>query len=192
VARQRGPRYDLGFTLVELIVTVVIFGVVGTIVGSSLIQGLQTSRRVQARAEANQMATLALERLARHARAAAVLLDATPTTLRLESVSNGVCRQYAYAYAQATGEMSEQVAPCTETTGTGLTTVPGTTTRVLLRGLRNDPAAAPAAPVFVARDRFGAVSSASHAVSVDLLAVVQPPEGTSFQLRSSVTLRNQK
>lgn len=185
--RQPASATDGGFTLVELLVTTLIFGVVSAIVGMSLIQGLESSRRVQQRTEANQTATLALERLARHVRAAAPLASITADTIEVENVEGSVCRRYRYTYDGSAGTIVERTSPCTATSGPGITTVGTTTSRTLLRNIANDAAQ----PILSWTDRSGtpAVSAAQTAV-VDIRVVVDPAESPEFEVRSSVTLRN--
>ena len=63
-----------GFTLVELLVVIVIFGVVGGFVTATIVSALQTSRRAEARIHALNDLQRGIERVGRELRAASPLL----------------------------------------------------------------------------------------------------------------------
>lgn len=67
-------RADGGFTLVELLVVLVIFGVVGGFVTATIVSALQTSRRAEARIHALNDLQRGIERVGRELRAASPLL----------------------------------------------------------------------------------------------------------------------
>lgn len=63
--RQNDQRRDAGFTLVELMIAAVLLGLVLTLVGSVLIQGLRIQSTVQTSTSAASSSQLAAESLAR-------------------------------------------------------------------------------------------------------------------------------
>lgn len=80
-----------GFTLTELLVVMVIFGIVGTIVSSAIIQSFQVTRRGQQRVEALSDLQKGLERISREVRVARSIYVASgddPNTAEVEPGPN--------------------------------------------------------------------------------------------------------
>jgi prepilin-type N-terminal cleavage/methylation domain-containing protein len=79
-----------GFTLVELLVTVTLMGVVGAIVTSMMIQSMQTALYQEEKTRTLNQAKIAMERMTREIRGANSLVLATPRAVSLVKVDNGV------------------------------------------------------------------------------------------------------
>lgn len=86
-----------GFTLVELVIVVFLLGVVGAIVGVSMVRGLQAESRAQERIEASEEMQIALERMSREIRAARVpLAEAEPGAITLDVLRDGGCVRFRF------------------------------------------------------------------------------------------------
>lgn len=97
MTHRRGAQE--GYSLIELLVVMVIFGIVGTIIVGSLARGAQADREAQARIEAFEDMQIALERVSRNVRAASMpLLEADPVNerLQLRLLRDGICSQFTY------------------------------------------------------------------------------------------------
>jgi prepilin-type N-terminal cleavage/methylation domain-containing protein len=76
-------RADGGFTLIELLVTMVLFGVVGSIVSSSIVTGLKDQTRMSAHAAEMAKLRTAMQRVTREIRSTYQVMSATGTQLVL-------------------------------------------------------------------------------------------------------------
>lgn len=110
-------RTDRGFTLVEFLVTLVLFGILGTIVTSAIVTGLQTTRRGEARVHALNDLQKGVERVGRELRAASPLLldaggrfsDAVGATVERAN-QRIVYRYYLVDMGDGSAELREDVA----------------------------------------------------------------------------------
>lgn len=130
--RTSGLRQEGGFTLVELLVVMVLMGVVGSVVGTSLVRGMQVSAEAQSRIQGLSELQRGMERLAREVRVA----DPLCLTLGQEEWRLGASvyrdgKRYAYDfYLQGSGadeelradilmyDPPEDTTPSTVTNGT--------------------------------------------------------------------------
>ncbi len=90
-----------GFSLIELLVVLVVFSVVGGIVMSATISGLEATRRAQQRVQALNELTVSIERIGRELRAASAV-DAT----RLDLVARDANAQVAVTVQRGDREYS--------------------------------------------------------------------------------------
>jgi prepilin-type N-terminal cleavage/methylation domain-containing protein len=90
-------RAQDGFTLVELLVVLLLFGVISSIIAGAMIRGLRADAQAQSRIEAFEDMQLALERVSRDVRAASMPLEmAEPDEIRLRLLRDGSCLEYTY------------------------------------------------------------------------------------------------
>lgn len=85
-----------GFTVVELLVVIVILGVVGSVVTTSLVNGMRTTRQTQSRIEAMAELRTATERITRELRAACPLESMAVDDVTLQLPRDG--QRYRYQY----------------------------------------------------------------------------------------------
>ena len=109
-------RTQRGFTLVEFLVVLVLIGVIGGIVTSSLIRGLQTADRADDRISATLDLQRAIERVGRELRAADPLIFPTSGAtfrqeVRAQVKRDGQTFRYRYYLVDTTGgaELREDV-----------------------------------------------------------------------------------
>lgn len=123
---MRPHRNEAGFSLVELLVVMVIMGVVGTVVGTSLVQGMRTSATAQSRIHALSDLQRGAERVSRELRVADPLcLTPGQEEQRLGASVYRDGKRYRYDfYLQGSGDTQELVQDVTlfdppeSTTGT--------------------------------------------------------------------------
>ncbi|HVW80676.1 MAG TPA: type II secretion system protein [Mycobacteriales bacterium] len=158
VTRQRRNR-DAGFTLTEMLVVTVLFGIVGTIVTTMSVTALRQQTRVQDRSDTLAQARTALERIDRDIRSANPLLAASPTTLVLREVEPSLTRTVTYSAAN-----NQLVTSESDTTSAGATT---TSSTVLLRNLANSTSV----PLFSVTPVLGYTAPAGSGVSASTCAM---------------------
>lgn len=78
VARDRGSRRTGGFTLVEALVAIAVFGIVATIVFGGFSQTMRNRRFVEAQSDRSHVIRVAMERMAREISAAFVSIHVNP------------------------------------------------------------------------------------------------------------------
>ncbi|HWC33804.1 MAG TPA: prepilin-type N-terminal cleavage/methylation domain-containing protein [Mycobacteriales bacterium] len=157
---RSGERSDAGFTLTELLVSIVLFGVVSAMVTTASISGLHRQTQVANRdAVLAQMRTV-LQRVDRDIRSADPLLSASSTQLVLEEAQPGATRVMTYSL---TG--SELVVDESTTTSNGLTTT--APHKVLLQ----DVVATPSSPVFSPAPISGYVAPTGSGVNASTCAL---------------------
>jgi prepilin-type N-terminal cleavage/methylation domain-containing protein len=152
-------RTDGGFTLTEMLVVIVLFGIIGAIVTTASITGLRQQSQLQNRSDVLAQARTALERIDRDIRSANPLLAATSTQLVLSEVSPSLTRTVTYAVSS-----HKLVASETDTTTAGVTT---TSRNVLLSNLLNSAAN----PLFTVSPVLGYVAPTGSGVTASTCAM---------------------
>ena len=124
-----------GFTLVELLVVLVILAIVGGIVASSLIRGLQVDAQARNRIEAFEDMQIVMERMSREIRAANPIVSADSVADRLEVQvqRNEQCLRFEYV------RDGEQLLVTERRFGAECVGTPSVSTQVLLRDLEPTP-----------------------------------------------------
>jgi prepilin-type N-terminal cleavage/methylation domain-containing protein len=143
-ARER-PSRDNGYTLTEMLVVVVMFGLVGTAITGAVVAGLQHQNTLQARSDAIATARTALERVDRDISASNPLLSYSASQLVMTEVPDETVptatRQVTYSVISV-GTSKELVVDESDTSSAGVvTTLPR---RVLVTNVVNGTAT----PVF--------------------------------------------
>ncbi len=172
--RLRGSE---GMTIIELLVVLVVFGVVGSVVASGVIQGLQSSRLAQARVEALADVQKGVARMSREVRAACPVRTATATEVVVDVRRAGDVHRYAYTLDDAADELRYEVhQPATALTPTS--------EGVLVREVVNT------AP-FTAYDSDGTVTTDPKMVTrVRILVERDLPEQDAITVQTDVSARN--
>jgi prepilin-type N-terminal cleavage/methylation domain-containing protein len=101
---RRRPCGDAGFTLVELLITMVILGIVGAMTVTIVTNTLQTTRAAQERSITITQAQTALERLARDIRTADPLVVAAANDMTLDVYFRGHCERHRW-YVDANAQL---------------------------------------------------------------------------------------
>lgn len=135
-----------GFTLVELLVVLLIFSVVGAMVAASMVRGLRADAQARDRIEAFEDMQIAMERVSREVRAADPILaaDTVSDALTVRVRRDAACHDFTYEAGGGTLDVTQvrYTADCS--------TALGTSQLRLLRDLE------PTTAVFEFRDQGGA------------------------------------
>ena len=139
--RSSDSRTDAGFTLVELLVSIVILGVVSAIVSVAIISSLRTSRVAEANVLSATEARTVLERTSLDIRTADPLVAASANSITLDTFRKGQCERRTYRLAS--GQLLLDVAGFGSGVDCGVygTTPGAVTTTVVADGLTNTTAA---------------------------------------------------
>lgn len=162
--RLGGTSPDAGLSLVELLVTTVLIGLLGAIVGTTFVASTTSLQRSTWRQENTRLAQTGMENVTKAVRAGSVIerssavalpavLEATPTTLELHSFLGTRPMRLRYS-VDAQGRLREtrvladasSVAPYWTFTG-------ASTTRIVIDRVVNSATQ----PLFVYRDGTGAI-----------------------------------
>lgn len=189
VNRRRLATDDGGFTLVELMVVIVLLGIVGGFLTSSVVTGLRTSRTAQERVYTLAELERTAQNMSREIRAADPVLG-TPTddTLRVTILRGGGKRIITY---DATGGQLRQTVA--EYASVADATPTSTSTTTLIADL--DPAAN---PVFTYSKADGSAwdptaspaDPVSRLAQVDINLVSVSAAGQPIQVETAVFIRN--
>lgn len=138
-------RNESGFALVELLVAIVIAGVVGGVVLTSLVSGMRASSDAQDRIDAFNELQVALERMSRELRAADPIEIATGDEVRVRTFRDGACTEYTFTRTGTSLDVTRRPL------GDMSCSAPGTaTTTQLLDGIMNAEADPPVFQFFTA------------------------------------------
>ena len=193
---------DAGFTLIEMLVTMLVFGMLGAIVLAISLTSLKTSRTTQNRVVGTDQAQQATERMARDLRSADPLVTATANDMSAKVYRNGHCEIHRW-YLGATGALLQDTqkyaasttcatatgTPSTAVTTTLVTKVDNTAATPLFTFARWDTTANPPA-----LQTMSSPVPAANVPLVDRINVVidvyQPESHADVVVQSAVDLRN--
>jgi prepilin-type N-terminal cleavage/methylation domain-containing protein len=148
----RRPGRQDGFTLVEMLVTILIFGIVAISITGATMVGFRSDRETNYRAQAIAAGRTALERIDRDIRAADPLVSVSATTLVLDedtSTAQNITRTVTYQLVNGkitVNEVDTSPAGCLDNLPTNCTTTTTLPQTVLLTSVVNTTATQ---PVFV-------------------------------------------
>lgn len=158
-----GATSDRGVSLVELLVTMMLLGILGGVVGTTFVGATGSLQRSTARQQNTALAQTGMENLTKTIRggsliqrsgdvlAAAALSEATPTTLEIHSFLGARPTKVRYAI-DAQGRLTETRTPADSTSVPPFWTFTGAaTTRVVITRVVNTAAQ----PLFVYLDGTG-------------------------------------
>lgn len=158
-ARHRLSGEDHGVSLVELLVVMLLMTIVGGIVATSLVLGMQKSAAARARVDEVAAMERSLEAISRELRAACPLQTADP--LKAVAVIDRGTEQLRFTYAVSGGELTELrerrsggswVVLSSRTLLDDVVNTPVFTYRDKLQAPTNDPRRAAIATIDVQRD----------------------------------------
>ena len=122
---------DEGFTLVELLVSIVLLGVVGAVVTAGIVTAMKTTRQDELRGDGSAKLRIAVERVSQDVRAADPLRIALPQGLVVDEDRIGKCVRSSYQVAsgllQTQRTTYDSMATCAATPVTALPTSGWTT-----------------------------------------------------------------
>jgi prepilin-type N-terminal cleavage/methylation domain-containing protein len=179
----RRLRDDEGITLVELLVTLVILGVVSGITAAAMVRGLQTSTTVQNRIDTTISLQEAQTAITRQLRSACPVTAIGPYSVEVKVNRAGQVERHRFSIATGSTDLREAVAVWN----------PGTSTwtprrdRVIASGIRNNVDGQPAFAALTRAGTAAASPSATKAFRVDLRRRVGQD---TVQLATTISLRN--
>lgn len=104
---QRGLRHvSKGFTLIEIVITIVLLGIISTVAAMIIMQGVRMYSEEQGRSDAHYQARLAVERIAREARLVRSCADITAPANPSAALSFTDINGSAIAFSVAGGNLS--------------------------------------------------------------------------------------
>ncbi|MFP5308404.1 MAG: type II secretion system protein J [Actinomycetes bacterium] len=180
---MRRLRDDEGITLIELLVTLVILGVVSGITTAALIRGFQTTTTVQNRIDTTVSLQEAQTAITRQLRSACPVTAIGPYSIEVKVNRGGQVERHRFSIATASTDLRENVAVWDPATSTWTIR----RDRVLASGIRNGVDGQPAFSALTRSGGAAASPSATKAFRVDLRRRV----GTdTVQLATTISLRN--
>ena len=144
---------EAGFTLAEMLVSIIVFGMVGAIVTTASVSGLQHQTKLQNRNDALALARNALQSIDRDIRSAYPLYAASPTQIVFDEAQTTVTRHMTYTVSN--GQLLVD-----ETDTLAGVQQPRLPTRVLLSNLVHTDSA----PVFTFTPKAGYTAPANSGV----------------------------
>jgi prepilin-type N-terminal cleavage/methylation domain-containing protein len=130
--RRRDGREEDGFTLVELLVSIILLGVVGSVASAAILTATQTQRSTDGLVTARTEATKAIERISRDLRVANPLRVADANDVTVDTLRGSTCERRRY-YVDGANRLMLSIAPFTTGTACGVYgAVPGTATSTVI------------------------------------------------------------
>jgi prepilin-type N-terminal cleavage/methylation domain-containing protein len=136
----RRQQCDHGFTLVELLMSILLFGIVSSVVTSASINGLHHQREIQDRGDALAQARTAVQRIDRDIRSTTQVDYATNSKLLMKeplySGTTVIGSRWSCYYTYTTGGSTELVGDINLTSAV-CPSSPSSTSQVLMRHVTN-------------------------------------------------------
>jgi type II secretory pathway pseudopilin PulG len=188
--RSRGAA-DAGVSLIEVLVVVIMLGIVGGILTTTMISGMRTTRQEQNRSDSSSLVQTQLARLARDLRVADPIRAASATSMTVDVYRSGTCVRDTWTVASNNLVLTAVTYPTWASCKNYPTTAIATSsiTKTVITGLNNG-----ATPVFAFQDATGATLSsptptAIYVVNISLSqAGKEGRAGVSYS--TSVGVRN--
>jgi prepilin-type N-terminal cleavage/methylation domain-containing protein len=170
--RRQGATTDRGFTLIEMLVTLMLVSVVGAVVMTIMVSSARVARKQEDHTHTLSAAKVAMERITREIRGANAMTVAQPRTMSFTATVNGVrtATTFTVVTTGSTSEIREQQSKTVVSTG-----VMTTTTRKVLGGM--------------AVGRSDAVFSYADASGVPLVPATTSPESYTPGAVKSVSIK---
>jgi prepilin-type N-terminal cleavage/methylation domain-containing protein len=168
---------EAGLTLIELLVTMIIMGVISAVVTAGIVTSLTDQRRERTRLDAVSSSQVVLERVSKDLRAANPLVAGDSSSVTMLVYHGTACQQRRY-YVNASSQLVEEIAsyPASATCSTRSGALGAASSRVLLAKVVN----ASTDPVF----SYRRIDPAQDA----LVAVTAPVAAGYVSLVDSVTV----
>jgi prepilin-type N-terminal cleavage/methylation domain-containing protein len=168
---------DSGMTLIELLVTMILMGVIGSVVTAGVVSAMKDQRSSKSRLDAVSSTQRSLERVTKDLRAADPLVAADALSVTTLVYHGTACQQRRY-YVNATNQLVQEVAkyPASTTCANRTGALGTASTHVLVTKVLNTAAD----PVFV----YQRIDPAQAA----LVTVPSPVTSTLVSLVDSVTI----
>jgi type II secretory pathway pseudopilin PulG len=188
--RSRGDA-DAGVSLIEVLVVVIMLGIVGGILTTTMISGMRTTRQEQNRSDSSSLVQTQLARLARDLRVADPIRAASATSMTVDVYRSGTCVRDTWTVASNNLVLTAVTYPTWASCKNYPTTAIATSsiTKTVITGLNNG-----ATPVFAFQDATGATlasptPTAIYVVNISLSqAGKEGRAGVSYS--TSVGVRN--
>jgi type II secretory pathway pseudopilin PulG len=188
--RSRGDA-DAGVSLIEVLVVVIMLGIVGGILTTTMISGMRTTRQEQNRSDSSSLVQTQLARLARDLRVADPIRAASATSMTVDVYRSGTCVRDTWTVASNNLVLTAVTYPTWASCKNYPTTAIATSsiTKTIITGLDNGTT-----PVFAFQDATGATLSspsptAIYVVNISLSQAGQEGRaGVSYS--TSVGVRN--
>jgi prepilin-type N-terminal cleavage/methylation domain-containing protein len=195
MATRREQRGEGGFTLVEMLVTTILIGIVGTIITNITITSMRAARVQEDETRTLTTAKIAMERITREIRGANALVTCQPRTMSFTTTRNNVRTSYTFTVAASSATSSEIVE---DKVVTSLSTGTSTTSHTkVLGGLAigasdavfsySDAAGSPLSPASLSPESYNPGAAKSVGVKVLMRRINGAP---SIQLYQLVSIRN--
>jgi len=191
---QRLRHGDGGYSLIELMVVIILLGVVGSIITTTLISGMRSTRQAQNRAYSTENVQAQLERIARDIRVADPIRAASSTSITVDNergTGPGCLRE---TWALTSGNLVRTAvtfstwAACSVYPATAMPT--SSVTQTVVSSIANG-----ATPIFAYKDATGAsmaTPTTSKIAVVHVVLVQAGQEGrAAVTFETSVGVRNE-
>jgi prepilin-type N-terminal cleavage/methylation domain-containing protein len=185
---------DSGYSLIELLVVIILLGVVGSIITTTLVSGMRSTRQTQNRAYSTENVQAQLERIARDIRVADPIRAASATSITLDNMRGAGPGCVRETWALSSGNLVRTAitfsawASCSVYPATATPT--STVTQTVVSSIANG-----STPIFAYKDASGAALASPTPSKVAVVHVVLVQAGkegrASVTFETSVGVRNE-